>query len=149
MLQRYKELIYGLLFGLGASVIDVFMHASMEQQGFWTELIRPQPVMVAYRLFFIAFGLALGWLLWRKNKVERDFRSLAETVEQFRRGVRQPALLIHAKLQVLLTRSDFHLAPEAEEMIRYAYERSREIGSLAQEKLPLIKEAQSSEVAET
>ena len=34
MLQRYKEIIYGLLFGLGASVIDVFMHASMEQRGF-------------------------------------------------------------------------------------------------------------------
>jgi hypothetical protein len=48
----------------------------MEDQGFWFELIRPQPVMVAYRIFFIAFGLALGWLLWRKNKVERDFRSL-------------------------------------------------------------------------
>ena len=29
MLQRYKEVFYGLLFGLGASVIDVFMHASM------------------------------------------------------------------------------------------------------------------------
>jgi hypothetical protein len=39
MLQRYKEVFYGLLFGLGASVIDVFMHASMEQQGFWMELI--------------------------------------------------------------------------------------------------------------
>ena len=149
MLQRYKEIVYGLLFGLGASVIDVFMHASMAQQGFWVELIRPQPVMVAYRVLFIAFGLALGWLLWRKNKVERDFRSLAETLEQLRRGVRQPALLIHAKLQLLLTRSDFHLPPEAEEMVRYAYERSREIGSLAQENLPLIKKVQSSEVVET
>ena len=93
MLQRYKEVFYGLLFGLGASVIDVFMHASMEQQGFWMELIHPQPIMVAYRVFFIAFGLALGWLLWRKNKVERDFRSLAETVEQFRRGISAPAVL--------------------------------------------------------
>jgi len=97
MLQRYKEVFYGLLFGLGASVIDVFMHASMEQQGFWMELIHPQPIMVAYRVFFIAFGLALGWLLWRKNKVERDFRSLAETVEQFRRGISGPAVLIHTK----------------------------------------------------
>ena len=79
MLQRYKEVFYGLLFGLGASVIDVFMHASMEQQGFWMELIHPQPIMVAYRVFFIAFGLALGWLLWRKNKVERAFRSVMQT----------------------------------------------------------------------
>ena len=141
MLQRYKEVFCGLLFGLGASVIDVFMHASMEQQGFWMELIHPQPIMVAYRVFFIAFGLALGWLLWRKNKVERDFRSLAETVEQFRRGISAPAVLIHTKLQLLLTRGDFHLPPEAQEMIRFAYEKSREIGALAEEKLPSIKGA--------
>ncbi len=141
MLQRYKEVFYGLLFGLGASVIDVFMHASMEQQRFWMELIHPQPIMVAYRVFFIAFGLALGWLLWRKNKVERDFRSLAETVEQFRRGISAPAVLIHTKLQLLLTRGDFHLPPEAQEMIRFAYEKSREIGALAEQKLPPIKGA--------
>ena len=42
MLQRYKETFYGLLFGPGASVIDVFSHASMEQHGFWMELIHPQ-----------------------------------------------------------------------------------------------------------
>ena len=141
MLQRYKEIFYGLLFGLGASAIDVSMHASMEQQGFWTELLRPQPAMAAYRGSFIAFGLMLGWLLWRKNKVERDFRSLLETVEQFRRGISAPALLIHTKLQLLLTRGDFHLPPEAEEMVRFAYEKSREIGALAEEKLPSIKGA--------
>lgn len=138
MLQRYKEVFYGLLFGLGASVIDVSMHASMEQQGFWTELLRPQLAMAAYRASFIAFGLALGWLLWRKNKVERDFRSLLESVEQFRRGISAPALLIHTKLEVLLTRGDLHLPPEAEEIVRYAYERSREIGALVQGKLPPI-----------
>ena len=141
MLRRYKEVFYGLLFGLGASVIDVFMHASMEQQGFWMELIRPQPVMVAYRVFFIIFGLALGWLLWRKNRVERDFRSLAETVERFQTGIRQPAYLIHAKLQLVLMREDLQLPAEAEEMVRYAYEKSREIGDLAQEKLTSIKAA--------
>ena len=141
MLQRYKEIFYGLLFGLGASVIDVFMHASMERQGFWTELFRPQPAMAAYRGSFIVLGLVLGWLLWRKNKVERDFRSLLETVEQFRRGINAPALLIHTKLQLLLTRGDFHLPPEAEEMVRFAYERSREIGALAEQKFPLVKGA--------
>jgi hypothetical protein len=141
MLQQYKELFYGLLFGLGASVIDVSMHASMEQRGFWTELFRPQGAMamVAYRGAFIMFGLALGWLLWRKNKVERDFRSLLETVEQLRRGISTPAILIHTRLQILLTRGDLHLPPEAEEMIRYAYERSREIGILAEEKVPPTK----------
>ena len=135
-MQRYKEIFYGLLFGLGASVIDSMMHASMEQQGFWTELLRPAPVMLAYRISFIVLGLVLGWLLWRKNKAERDFRGLAETLERLQRGIRQPALLIHAKMQVLLTRNDLHFPPDAEEMVRYAYEKSREIGALAEEKLP-------------
>ena len=49
MVQRYKELFYGLLFGLGASAIDVSMHASMEQHGFWAELFRPQPFTPARR----------------------------------------------------------------------------------------------------
>lgn len=135
MFEHYKEVFYGLLFGLGASLIDVLMHASMEQQGFWMELVRPQPVMLAYRIFFVVFGLAVGWLLWRKNKVERDFRSLAESVDLFQRDIRQPAYLIHAKLQLFLTRNDIHLPAEAEEMIRYAFEKSREIGDLAQERL--------------
>jgi hypothetical protein len=139
MLQRYKEIFYGLLFGLGASVIDVSMHASMEEQGFWTELVRPQPAMAAYRGSFVVFGLALGWLLWRKNEVERDFRRLLGAVEKFRCGISGPALLIHTKLQLLLTREDFHLPPEAEEMVRFAYERSREIRTQTQESFPPVK----------
>jgi hypothetical protein len=111
----------------------------MEQQGFWTELLQPHLAMVAYRGSFIAFGLALGWLLWRKNKVERDHRTLLATVEQFRCGISGPALLIHTKLQLLLTRGDFHLPPEAEEMVRFAYERSREIGALAKETFPSLR----------
>lgn len=136
MLRRYKEVFYGLLFGIGASVIDAMMHASMEGQGFWMELLRPNPLMLAYRVAFIVFGLVLGWLLWRKNKAERNFRGLAETVERLQRGIRQPAHLIHAKMQVLLTRNDLHLPPDAEEMVRYAYEQSRAIGALAEEKVP-------------
>ena len=139
MLKRYKELFYGLLFGLGASVIDVSMHGSMEQRGFWTELFRPQVAMAAYRGRSSSLDLLWGWLLWRKNRVERDFRRLLETAEQFRRGISTPAILIHTKLQILLTRGDLHLSPEVEEMVRFAYERSREIGILAEEKLPPTK----------
>lgn len=136
MWQRYKEVFYGLLFGIGASAIDVSMHASMDQEGFLTELLRPNPAMVAYRVSFIAFGLALGWLLWRKNKVERDFRRLAETLERLQRGVRQSAVLIHANMQLLLTRNDLHLPPDAEKMVRDSYERMREIRAMVEDSSP-------------
>ena len=135
MFQKYKEIVYGLLFGVGAAVIDTVMHAQMTDRSFWAESMRPQPAMIFYRVLFLVFGLALGWLLWQKNKRERDFRHMAETVEKFRRDLCAPALLMHTKLQVLLTRQDFHLSREAEEAVRFAYERSQEIQALAKEKL--------------
>ena len=136
MLQKYKEIFYGVLFGLGAGIIDTVMHARMGNTSVWIEMVQPQPAMIFYRVLFIFFGVALGWLLWQKNKRERDFRHLAETVEKFHRDLCAPALLMHTKLQVLLTRRDFHLSREAEEAVRFAYERSQEIQTLAKEKLP-------------
>jgi hypothetical protein len=135
MLQKYKEIFYGILFGLGACTIDTVMHARMENTSFWIEMLQPQPAMIFYRALFILFGVALGWLLWQKNKRERDFRHLAETVEKFHRDLCTPALLMHTRLQLLLTTEDFHLSPEAAEAIHFAYDRSREIQTLAKEKL--------------
>lgn len=136
MLQKYKEIFYGILFGLGACTIDTVMHARMENTSFWTEMLRPQPAMIFYRVLFMLFGVSLGCLLWQKNKRERDFRSLAETVEKFHRDLCAPALLMHTKLQVLLTRQDLQLSRETEEVVRFAYERSREIQALAKERFP-------------
>lgn len=136
MLQKYKEIFYGILFGLGACTIDTIMHARMENTSFWIEMLQPQPAMIFYRVLFILFGVALGWLLWQKNKRERDFRYLAETVEKFHRDLCAPVLLMHTKLQVLLTRQDLQLSSETEDVVRFAYERSREIQVLAKERFP-------------
>jgi hypothetical protein len=43
---------------------------------------------------------------------------------------------MHAKLQVLLTREDLHLSVEAEEIVRFVYQRSQDLQSLVQNKLP-------------
>ena len=136
MLQKYKEVFYGVLFGLGAGIIDTVMHARMENTSFWAEMLQPQPAMIFYRVLFILFGVGLGWLLWQKNKRERDFRHLTEALEKFHRDLCGPALLMHTRLQVLLTKQDFHLSHEAEEAVRFAYEKSQEIQALAKEKLP-------------
>lgn len=134
MLQRYKEIFYGLLFGLGASLIDMEMHARMEHGSFMAELV--QPAMIFYRVLYILFGLALGWLLWQKNKRERDLRKLTETVARFHREIGGAALVMHTKLQLLLTKEDLQLSREAEELVRFVYEKSQEIQALAKEKLP-------------
>ena len=46
MLQKYKEIFYGVLFGLGACTIDTVMHARMENTSFWIEMVQPQPAMI-------------------------------------------------------------------------------------------------------
>ena len=135
MLQKYKEIFYGVAFGVGAAIMDTAMDARMQGNSVWGELIQHPPMLV-YRSLFVFFGLALGWLLWQKNKHERDFRHLARTLEQFHRECGSNVLLLHTKLQVLLTRNDLRLSQEAEELVRLAYQRSQELQTLVKEKLP-------------
>ena len=134
MLQKYKEIFYGGLFGLGAGILDTVMDAQTEGLSFGDEIVQHRP-MLFYRTLFILFGLALGWLLWQKNKGERDFRDLSEILKRFRQEYGGPAILMHAKLQVLLTRKDLHLPPEAEELVRFVYQQSKKLESRV-DKLP-------------
>jgi hypothetical protein len=85
---------------------------------------------------FLLLGLALGWLLWQKNRRERDFRRLVEAFENFHQQLAAPALLMHTELQVLLTRQDSQLSGEAEKAVRFVYEKSQEIQALTKAKLP-------------
>lgn len=134
--EKYREISWGLLFGLGAVILDTLMHAQMTDRSFWAESINPQPAMILYRVLFVLFGLALGWLLWQKNKRERDFRQLADTLASFQRDLSAPALLMHAELQVLLMKEESQLSPEAAKAVRFAYEKSQEIHALVKETIP-------------
>lgn len=151
MLNRYKEIFYGLLLGLGAWVIDAMMHAKEEGGSFWGELVHMHGGTLLYRIFFIAFGLALGWSLWTRSSREREFRRLAEIYESFHREVADPAFLIHAKCEELLWLDDSQLPPKARELVRFVYDKARTIESLAKERLfieaktPLPKEARRAE----
>ncbi len=135
MLQKYKEIFYGGLFGFGAGVLDTFMDAWMEGLSLRDELVQHR-TMLLYRVLFILFGLAVGWLLWQRNKREREFRDLSEKLRQFRREYGGPAILMHTKLQLLLTRADLHLSAEAEEIVQFVYQRSQDLQSLVRNKLP-------------
>jgi hypothetical protein len=137
VLNRYKEILYGVLFGLGASVIDIVMHAQMADRSFWNELLEPQPTMIFYRCLFLLFGTALGWLLWKRNRREREFRRLAEIYQRFHREVAEPAFLIHGKCQELLFLGDNELPAQARESVRFVYDKARSIESLAKEHLAI------------
>jgi hypothetical protein len=138
MFKKYKEIFYGLLFGLGAWAIDAGMHARMENVSFWTALFQPQAGMIFYRVLVIFFGLALGWSLWQKNKREREFRQLAETLVRFHLEIVQPAFLIHADAEVLLAGEEMHLSPAALAIVRSVYDKAQSIVSLAKERLPAV-----------
>lgn len=129
MLFKYREIIFGIFIGLVVFLLDTFMDAANEALSFTEELSR-HPSMVLYRLLFVVAGFILGWLLWQRNKTARDFSRLQESLDQLRHECEKRSLLLHASLQVLLTRTDFHLPAEAEQLVQRAYESSREIQAL-------------------
>ena len=121
---KYKEVIFGVLFGVGASLIDAAMHATMGNGDILSELIHPTLVMAAYRTLFLAFGVGLGVALWLRNRSERAFRQVSASFDAMRRDVTAPAMLIHANLQVLLMQYEGRISDDAMAMIRETYEYS-------------------------
>lgn len=117
MLHKYKEIVYGVLFGVGAVIMDTFIDSRMGGQDFWAAL-GGHRAMTLYRLLFIVYGLILGLLLWQKNSRERDFRHLAAACSRLHRECGKIAVLMHSRLQMLMTRDDLHLATGAEDLLK-------------------------------
>lgn len=134
MFRHYKEIIYGLIFGLGAAGIDTFVDATMEHKAFWDFSLG----MVLYRGLFVLFGLILGWLLWRNNQSERQFRSLTEAVEKLQHDLGPPTVIIHAQTQLLLTKLGSPLPPETEAIVRSIHEQSLKLQSITKDSNVLL-----------
>jgi hypothetical protein len=129
MLKRYREIFYGFLFGIGAACIDMFIDAKMQGKQFSDV----SAGMTLYRMLFVLFGCILGWLLWRKNERERQFRSLLAAMEKLRGQIGPPAFMIHAHTQSLLAKPGLRLPPDAEAVVRAIYEESQKLQSAAKE----------------
>ena len=93
------------------------------------------PTVMLYRAIFLLFGLAIGFLVWRNRRRERDFQRVFASAERLQQGCSKQSLLINTKIQVLLTRDDFHLSPEAQALLRGIYDSSKEIQTLVRDKL--------------
>lgn len=131
MISRYREVLFGLVIGLVAVIVDVIMHARMQDRSFAEELIQPHIEMLFYRLLFLAFGVVLGWLLWKSNKRERESRYLAEALDKLCRDIAAPSIIIHTQAQVLLMRDHPALPAEVESALRTIHEHSTRLQSLA------------------
>ena len=67
MLQKYKEIFYGVAFGVGAAVMDTVMDAHMEGHDVWTELVQ-HPPMLFYRSLLPSSRPALKRRKMRLNR---------------------------------------------------------------------------------
>jgi hypothetical protein len=134
MLRQYKEIIYGLIFGVGAAFIDTFVDATTENKAFWDFGVG----MLFYRALFVLYGLILGWLLWRANQRERESRSLAAALEQLQHDIGPPAVIIHSQTQLLLTKSDPPLPPQVEAIVRSIHEQSLKMQSITKDSAALL-----------
>ena len=81
MFQKYKEILFGLAFGIGAVVIDISMDAMADGNSFIDEMAE-HPGRLLYRAVFIVFGLVLGWLLWQNNRREREVRRVTDLLHK-------------------------------------------------------------------
>jgi len=132
VLRRHREIFYGLLFGFGAAVIDMFIDSRTQGKSFWDVSVG----MTLYRLCFVIFGFVLGWLLWRKNESERGFRLLQDQIQSLQKEMGAPLTLIHAQTQLLLIGSKQQLPPELHSAIRSIYEQCQKLQSINREKYP-------------
>ena len=132
MLSNYKEIFYGIAFGLGAAALDTAIDASTAERGFFAE-IGAHPAMILYRGLFVLYGFLLGWLLWTNNKRERELRQLIENVRRFHQEYEAQAVVLHTNLQLLLTKN-LQLPPDVDALVRATYEKSRNLQSLAKQR---------------
>ena len=134
MLRHYKEIFYGLIFGLGAAFIDTFVDAGTQHTAFWNFGLG----MFLYRGLFVLYGFILGWLLWRNNQSERESRSLIAAMEKLQSDIGPATVIIHAQTQLLLTRSGTPLPPEIELVVRSIHEQSLKLQSIAKDSTALL-----------
>jgi hypothetical protein len=134
MLRHYKEIIYGLIFGFGAACIDTFVDATTQHKAFWGFSLG----MLLYRGLFVLFGFILGWLLWRNNQSEREFRSLTAAIQKLQRDIGPPTVIIHAQTQLLLTKPGVALPPEMEAIVRSIHEQSLRLQSITKDSNALL-----------
>jgi len=132
VLRRHREIFYGLLFGFGAALIDMFIDSRTQGKSFWDVSVG----MTLYRFCFVIFGFVLGWLLWRKNESERGFRSLQDQIQSLQKEMGAPLTLIHAQAQMLLVGSRQQLPPEVQSVIRSIYEQCQKLQSINRAKHP-------------
>ena len=123
--SSHKEILFGVIFGMGAALIDVTMHSSMSNRAWLDEFLQPSLVMLLYRVMFLLLGISLGVLLWQRNRVERDSRRWAARFTDLKKNLAGPSIVVHTNLQLLLTRHHVELPNQLLQIVESTYENSK------------------------
>ena len=140
-MSKYREILYGGLFGLGAAMIDVVMHATMQGRGLAVEVLHPSPWMAFYRLLYIAFGLVVGWLQWRSNYKERKFRLLLKEFCDVIDLFDVHAAVVYANAQALHTQEAAKIPEDATASLAKLYHHMQQIRVLNSKLLELASDS--------
>lgn len=127
VLREFREMLYGGLFGLGAATIDIVMHARMHGQGLIQEIMHPGPGMTFYRALYFAFGIIIGWALWRSHKKERRFRLVLQQFCDIIDLFDGHATVIYANAQALLLQETCMLPENATASVGVLYEHVQQV----------------------
>jgi len=103
-----------------------------------TDEVAAHPRMLLYRAVFIVLGLLLGWLLWKRNRRERENRELADMLRRLQQECGKQVMFLRATLQNLLIRDDVKLSDAASQVIQQAYQKTQELSTIAEQKLPNV-----------
>ncbi len=157
MLKRYKEIIYGLLLGAGAWVVDAAMHAQLAADvhssgSFAQELLRPGATELMFRAVFLFIATAFGWSLWRSNWRERELRAIEGAIVAFHRRLDSPAMRIVSHIRMLQGRPGVMRDDVAREVAESISDDARMIDELARQYLRFseqVSEGRTMEAVET
>ncbi len=98
MIRQYKEILFGLAFGLAMWVVDAAMHAQIgSNEGSWAgsfikELPDPESTPQFFGVLFLSVSMSLGFLFWRCNRKHRQAKDVEQELRSLRRAMTSPVM---------------------------------------------------------
>ena len=136
MFQKYKEIFFGLAFGIGAVILDTGMDAMADGNSLMDE-VTEHPGMLLYRAVFIVLGLLLGWLLWQEEPARtRVPANQPRRCAGYSRNAENRQCSCARPCKICLIRDDVHLSDAASQVVQEAYQKTQELQTIAEQKLP-------------
>lgn len=142
MINRYKEILFGLLLGLAMWAADALMHTMMptaspeSPPALADELFSPDGTLLVIRLLYISFALFVGWALWRSNRQERLGCDSERKVSAFHKQMVAPTTNILDGCNTLLRSGG--LTGEALNLVRGIHSHAQQIDEFTKAFTPLL-----------